>query len=438
MFSIFSYINALIYLIVITSFFFLDLSFYLKTALFFLATQLHYYIYKFTTDSSLGSLPRANFIVFFYLFFLVAPILQLGNSNVSYLVNTMRYDEEYAVFSILIVILFIFFFFIGENRFKMRMRCNESENKSFLGLREVLVLLLSLLVLYISKDYLIDAIKMGIYGVEVETNSSIHLLVTRVLAVFPILGLVFLSERKINLSWIFFFIVFLSITLIFHNHFTVKRNALGSTYLTIIAIFIPSLFFNFKRSLSCLFGILIILFPASSLLTHKVNEDFSSHNIVESITNHFYQLHYDSWPNVQAVMEITAREGFYYGGQLLGVIFFFIPRAYWESKPIGTGELIGDYLTTNYSMWFSNLSAPLPAEGYINFGVLGVMLFGYLFSKVFSSKLSLKVFLECKAFYLYLSFSIIFMLRGEMLSTFSYTFTTLITLYLSYKLLRKI
>jgi len=36
---------------------------------------------------------------------------------------------------------------------------------------------------------------------------------------------------------------------------------------------------------------------------------------------------------------------------------------------------LADYLITNYSMWFTNLSAPLAAEGYLDFGPAGVVLY---------------------------------------------------------------
>lgn len=60
-----------------------------------------------------------------------------------------------------------------------------------------------------------------------------------------------------------------------------------------------------------------------------------------------------------------------WGNQLLGSVLFFVPRAIWTNKPIGSGDLVGDY----YNLGFVNFSEALPAEGYINFGVPGVVLF---------------------------------------------------------------
>ena len=52
------------------------------------------------------------------------------------------------------------------------------------------------------------------------------------------------------------------------------------------------------------------------------------------------------------------------GRQALGVALFWVPRAVWPEKPVDTGILLAEY--RGYK--FTNLSAPLPAEMYINGG----------------------------------------------------------------------
>ena len=58
---------------------------------------------------------------------------------------------------------------------------------------------------------------------------------------------------------------------------------------------------------------------------------------------------------------------------MLGALLFFVPSAMWSTKPLATGIFLADYLIVNYSMWFTNLSAPLIAEGYLDFGPFGVV-----------------------------------------------------------------
>ena len=60
---------------------------------------------------------------------------------------------------------------------------------------------------------------------------------------------------------------------------------------------------------------------------------------------------------------------------MLGALLFFVPSSLWGSKPLATGIFLGNYLTTHYGMWFTNLSAPLVAESYLDFGFAGVVVY---------------------------------------------------------------
>ena len=99
-----------------------------------------------------------------------------------------------------------------------------------------------------------------------------------------------------------------------------------------------------------------------------------------TISGAFESLHYDAFSNVLATLEYVEINGISFGYQLLGVILFFIPRSIWVSKPTSTGELIGEYLMNTTPRDYSNLSNAIVSEGYINLGIIGVVLFGNYFS----------------------------------------------------------
>lgn len=60
-----------------------------------------------------------------------------------------------------------------------------------------------------------------------------------------------------------------------------------------------------------------------------------------------------------------------YGQQLLGVFLFFVPRSLWPAKPIGSGATVAG----EENLIFNNVSSSPIAEGLINFGWVGVVLF---------------------------------------------------------------
>jgi hypothetical protein len=58
-------------------------------------------------------------------------------------------------------------------------------------------------------------------------------------------------------------------------------------------------------------------------------------------------------------------------------MFFWVPRSYWNSKPLGTSDIVGD----NAGFYSVNVSSSLWTEGYVNFGVIGIFLFLFLFGR---------------------------------------------------------
>lgn len=80
-------------------------------------------------------------------------------------------------------------------------------------------------------------------------------------------------------------------------------------------------------------------------------------------------------------VQYTFESGFRYGHQLLSALFFFVPRSIWEGK----AEPTGVFLAENEGFPFTNLSSTIFAELWIDFGVLGFIVFvliGWLFGRM--------------------------------------------------------
>ncbi|MEJ2866270.1 hypothetical protein WCD74_00745 [Actinomycetospora sp. OC33-EN08] len=80
---------------------------------------------------------------------------------------------------------------------------------------------------------------------------------------------------------------------------------------------------------------------------------------------------YGSVTDVGIALRVTDQHGFSYGEQLLGDVLFWFPRALWPDKPVNTTVLIAHQI--GYE--FTNLDSPLWAEGWIDFGWVGVVAF---------------------------------------------------------------
>jgi hypothetical protein len=97
--------------------------------------------------------------------------------------------------------------------------------------------------------------------------------------------------------------------------------------------------------------------------------------IQESIRNVQSDANFDAFQMIALSQGYTERHGYSMGRQLLLPMFFWVPRSLWPSKPIGTSDLVAESL----SFSSTNVGSPLWAEGYVNFGTFGVVLFLWLF-----------------------------------------------------------
>lgn len=138
---------------------------------------------------------------------------------------------------------------------------------------------------------------------------------------------------------------------------------------------------------------------------------------------------YDASQIFMAVMKIDFMS---FGRQLLGVLLFFVPRKFWPDKPIGSGH----ELVESMHGWFTNVSMPFFAEGYVNFGFTGILLF-VIFTAWITSILDTKYW-DCwrnksnikSGYYYILLGSTIFIMRGDMMSSLAYT----IGIFISYSI----
>lgn len=118
-------------------------------------------------------------------------------------------------------------------------------------------------------------------------------------------------------------------------------------------------------------GGILTVFPAISILSRKGGDlrDFFNGGV---LTYYGSSGDFDGFQSVLSVMRYVDATGFKLGINILSAAFVFVPRSLWPSKSPGTGADAAEYL----GFAFTNLSAPLPAELWVDFGYLGVFLGG--------------------------------------------------------------
>lgn len=360
-------------------------------------------------------------LVFLALFFVLAPVIQLNHSAVR-LVNTMVMNTEAAVAANLYVVVFILFF-LGVEKYLSSRKIEIKNSPKQININLGAFFLLAALSVIVAAFALNDMMNIANQTIA-EVLLSEQLIKNKVLYMVPFVSFALLLQTK-HKNNILLVAVLLVCVFLTKNHLMERRNAIGPVYLTLLVLVFPQLINVGKNFFYLMIFVMFFAFPISSVFTHsssKFEAETSVTVFVDAIKSHFLQLHYDAWANFVTIIQMVGEQGYSWGWQLIGTLFFFIPRSLWESKPDMTGFLIGDYLSAHYLMWFNNLSAPIMAEGYMDFGVVGVMLMSTILAWIVVKlhKLYLSGGKQYVVFYAYFSFAMFFVLRGALMSSFAY------------------
>jgi oligosaccharide repeat unit polymerase len=180
---------------------------------------------------------------------------------------------------------------------------------------------------------------------------------------------------------------------------------------------------------------LFFIFPLLNLFRYFNSEEFNL-----DIIKHFDFTFLDSG-NFDAYQNFarTINQDFItFGSQLSVVFLFFIPRSIWPSKPYGSGSTLAEINGQS----FGNISMPYMAEGYVNFGFLGVALFMFILGVILNS-LDYKFWNnkteKSTPFTIYYSMLIgliFFIMRGDLLSSFTYTVGLTISFIVTLKIFK--
>jgi hypothetical protein len=220
-------------------------------------------------------------------------------------------------------------------------------------------------------------------SVESQTTVSPGLLVmNRFLLFLPsatlliVLNETIRSAKKVAFTRVCVLLMLFLLVLITQNPYTEKRNALGPIYIGLLLVGFQGFFTSRTRRLQLLVAAMVLIFPVSSVFTHNHNQTLGSLSMsqfTDAIAEHYFSINYDSWANIYTAIEYVQVHGIQWGHQVMGSMLFFVPSAIWTTKPLATGIFLANYLINNYAMWFTNLSAPIVAEGYLDFGYVGVV-----------------------------------------------------------------
>ena len=175
---------------------------------------------------------------------------------------------------------------------------------------------------------------------------------------------------------------------------------------------------------------MILVFPISDAFRNSSqidNIDFTSSSTLVDKPD------FDAFQQVANTVAAVDHYGFRWGKQLLGAALFWFPRSIWDNKPLSSGQVVGERV--GYKM--TNLSCPLWAEFYFDFGfpgvVAGFLLLGYLSSELqrLSNLNEGGLFSYPKVLLCYLTGYQTYLLRGDLMNAVAYSSFAVLIIYIT-------
>lgn len=384
--------------------------------------------------------------VFYVTFFAIAPLIQYVNSSWPWGYNPSHSQVLNVCF---LVIAWGVLFAIASGRTKSVSQDRDVENRGWLREKLTFTLtpiartllpvgsLLCVLVL-IRLIGLSNLFLRTTNSVELDSSSlAISLAVCLRAFVFGSFALLALNARRERR---YYGGVFVAGTCLLLTCFptALARFNIAAIYLGLAILFMPS--FSTKRGLFTLMLILgfLVAYPLFNAFKYIGSTDSLSETvdlIVGSMTAGFSSGNYDAFSVMFWCFDYVSLYGTANGGQLIGACLFFIPRSLWPDKPVPSGELVFGSLNFH----FTDIAFPLPFEGYLNFGIVGLLLFAVLYGAIvrklderyWDSRMN-NAGKEPTTLLLYYPFLLsltFYMLRGAMMTTFTYVFGDLAVMF---------
>ena len=370
-----------------------------------------------------------NSRTFFHLFNLVflgfAGAIQF-NYNSSYFINYSLKKESFLVTNLFIILLILIFEFSyrlkRSNNFSLREYNITKKGKLFLLTLSVIATSLTIIFLDFNFSELFFREKVSLRN----ASTTYSLILDK--AIRPIPPICFLLLLHLNKKLDYFCLLLGLLSLITFNPLGIPRYATASIYIPALILLAPQIIKKDNLVLIYLFSSFFI-FPLLNLFR------YSSISVQDRITFGLQGLQSVNFDTYQSLL-LTIENGIItYGHQILGVFLFMIPRTIWPTKPQGTGSLIAE--TNDYI--FDNVSANFFAEGYINGGIIGMILFTVFLGvqlKKTDSILWQNNNNSQHVFSLIFLNMVFFILRGDLMSAVAYTISYAALIYIITKTLR--
>lgn len=230
----------------------------------------------------------------------------------------------------------------------------------------------------------------------------------------------------LNINTVFMFLTVVIVAIV-NNPISTARFWVGAIILTVVLLALftrrkNTAFFWFSLNLM----LMVVVFPIADLyrntLDFNILEDTVELSPAKELT---YNADFDAFQQLVNAKVVVDDNGIQYGKQFASSILFFVPRFIWPDK----AEPTGMYVANERNYTFGNLSSPLMAEFYVDGGllgtVLGMLMLGLLYRYLFELSKHRTMLIVC--FYCFFATYQFYFLRGSLMTVSNYMLVALVS-----------
>jgi oligosaccharide repeat unit polymerase len=391
----------------------------------------------------------ASVLVFFYVFLLIAPIFQTALGEFPWGGYYANYDIEVSWWLTFVALMCFELGYVLVNKSVLPRQSN-IQNNLLLSKQGLCVLfLVAIVTTFVGVSYLgfsnlfVSRTELSVVTGALSGSLGIQSLIislTRIPTVMILLIFtydLFVKKEKSSYQYNFFLqyvmIFFLVlIVIIVNNPISTARFWVGAIFLTFFLLFIVV---KTKKTATYWLGanvlILLLIFPSMDMFRKSLDVDiFESLSNISPESMLTYSGDFDAFQQQLNTVVVAEKEGIKYGNQTLTSLLFFIPRSIWGGKAEPTGVLVAE--ASGYR--FTNLSAPITSEFYLDGKILGVII-GMVFLGLFYGKLHYYFSnnnVIILLFYCFFCSYQTYLLRGSLITTINFVMAAALFFYAVY------
>jgi len=336
--------------------------------------------FELSKNSRLGYSLRDILFLFMFIFMFISPLIQYFENLFPWWSTYLITDEKIIFANLLITVFILTYIITYKISFNERTNNNQLKNREIINIK--LVMGIFFIASILCSVYIIVNTGFGnlfaraTNSLKIE-SSSFKLTVSNTFRAVPVIyvAMNLLFMQKNGYVYKKFRFLLTSILMIVVNFPTgTARFWMATVYLGLFLVLKRKFKNPYFFKILVIIGILSV-FPVIGVFRNNTFEEVIIHGInISKPSELFLAGDFDSYSMLVRTIIYVNLHGITWGNQILGNLLFFVPRKIWSTKPIGSGATIATDLGWN----FTNVSCPYIAEGYINFGILGVVLFAII------------------------------------------------------------